>query len=279
MKTSPTEFDLRPLNSNSASLANQDELPGQAGSYHIIWSESGQGHYQIDLEKYRIAPDVVYLIYPGQKHRIGACSFIRGYVISFTGSFIDLSDPDLRDLFLVSPYPNQAIYKSQEKPEELKMDSLISQLANACMLCTKHSDELRRALLKVMLLTLSRKARAERASASYSKDHQIVNRFLTLVSCHYLHLKKVSDYADILCIDPNYLNMKVKTASGHPASHHIKQRIINEAKRLALWEGLSLKDIAEQLNFDDLSHLSRYFKNGTGINFTNFKRSVAQTAQ
>ena len=42
------------------------------------------------------------------------------------------------------------------------------------------------------------------------------------------------DYADALAVTTNYLNETLKTVSGFTTSYHIHQRVILEAKRLAV---------------------------------------------
>ncbi len=61
----------------------------------------------------------------------------------------------------------------------------------------------------------------------------------------------VKEYAEILAVSPNYLNEIVKEFSGFSASHHIQQRLIIEAKRKAVYEGYSMKEISYHLGFWD----------------------------
>jgi AraC-like DNA-binding protein len=49
--------------------------------------------------------------------------------------------------------------------------------------------------------------------------------------------------------------------------------MVQEAKRLAMYSDASMKMVAYTLGFDDLSHFSKFFKNVTGINFTQYKKS------
>ncbi|WP_347239665.1 helix-turn-helix domain-containing protein [Providencia rettgeri] len=39
---------------------------------------------------------------------------------------------------------------------------------------------------------------------------------------------------------------------------------------------LSIKQIADELNFEDTSYLCRYFKRHTGMTLTGFKKRIAQ---
>lgn len=84
----------------------------------------------------------------------------------------------------------------------------------------------------------------------------------------------VTDYADELIVTPNYLNEVIKKITGFPASHHIQQRIVLEAKRQAAYSNLSMKEVAYQLGFDDMAHFSKFFKNASGQSFTDFKKAL-----
>jgi len=41
-----------------------------------------------------------------------------------------------------------------------------------------------------------------------------------------------------------------------------------------MFSGGSLKEVAYYLGFDDTSHFSKFFKNKSGINFTDFKKAI-----
>jgi AraC-like DNA-binding protein len=71
------------------------------------------------------------------------------------------------------------------------------------------------------------------------------------------------------------LNRIVKKLSGFPVSYHIQQQIVLEAKRLAHYSDRSMKEIAYMLGFEDLAHFSKFFKNNSGMNFSNFKKMAA----
>jgi AraC-like DNA-binding protein len=67
----------------------------------------------------------------------------------------------------------------------------------------------------------------------------------------------------------------VKEISGFTVSYHIQQRIVLEAKRRAAFEEYSMKEIAYYLGFWDPADFSKYFKNSSGTNFTDFKKEIS----
>jgi AraC-like DNA-binding protein len=51
----------------------------------------------------------------------------------------------------------------------------------------------------------------------------------------------------------------------------IHERIITEAKRLFYYTDKSVKEIADELGFEDAGHFSKLFKNVTALNPSDFK--------
>src|SRR5688572_8942105 len=112
-------------------------------------------------------------------------------------------------------------------------------------------------------------------SATVSKkEEELVSRFMDHLNKNFATKKLVSDYADDLCISANYLNTIIKKVTGFPASHHIQQCIIREAKRRALYSGAMMKEIAYDLGFNDLAHFSKFFKNYSGSSFSSFMKEL-----
>ena len=86
--------------------------------------------------------------------------------------------------------------------------------------------------------------------------------------------KMVSSYAAQLYVTANYLNRIVKKNTGYSAGHHIRQRVVLEAKRMARYSDSGMKKIAYELGFLDSAHFSRFFKSFGGTNFSEFKRGA-----
>jgi AraC family transcriptional activator of pobA len=105
-----------------------------------------------------------------------------------------------------------------------------------------------------------------------SKQYQLVYKFKKLVEDQFLTLKTVQQYADELFISAKYLTEIVKGETGLNALHVIHNRMYLEAQYLLSSSGLSIKEIAERLNFDNSSHFSRFFKRFAGHNPSEFKQ-------
>ena len=83
-------------------------------------------------------------------------------------------------------------------------------------------------------------------------------------------MKKVKEYAEALHMSEKSLNDLVKKHTGQSTSKIIYKPLIMEAKRL-LNTGISIKETAYSLNFDDPAHFSKFFKTKTGISPSEFQ--------
>jgi AraC family transcriptional regulator, transcriptional activator of pobA len=103
----------------------------------------------------------------------------------------------------------------------------------------------------------------------------LVKNFRALVESHYSSSHQVKYYAEALNVTPNYLNEVIKTSMNIPAKEFIQNRLILEAKRMAIFTDKSAKEIGFELGFEDPSHFSKFFKINTGLSIQSFKENLA----
>jgi YesN/AraC family two-component response regulator len=125
---------------------------------------------------------------------------------------------------------------------------------------------------KIFLIYLSRQLDGVMSPVAHTRKTELVHSFNEALEKHFRKKKMVADYADILFISSNYLNMIIKEETGHSAGYHIRQRIALEAKKMALYSANNMKEIAYHLGFPDSTHFSKFFKATTGNNFTVYKK-------
>jgi AraC family transcriptional activator of pobA len=105
-----------------------------------------------------------------------------------------------------------------------------------------------------------------------SRTQQLVNHYKKLVEEHFLQLRTVQEYADLLFVTAKHLSEVVKQETGSTPLQLIHNRIYQEAKFWLCASELSVKEVADKLNFDTSSHFSRFFKHFAGCNPTEFQR-------
>ena len=105
-----------------------------------------------------------------------------------------------------------------------------------------------------------------------TRHKQVFESFIKLVERYHNKERMVSFYADRLCITPKYLSQIVKSVSGFSAPEIINKYVILEAQHLLRHTDLSVKEIADQLNFPNQSFFYKYFKAHTGCTPNSYRQ-------
>ena len=238
-------------------------------SVEMIWLTKGRFQVMFDLETFDVSGGMILFLVPGQQFHIRSVAELEGVILRFPAGFIPVE--------LDSPYPNLAYCSSRMfEVDALSAASIMSVIQ--CMrgeLKNSHIQkmEVLSGYIKIILIYLLRQRSTFFRSGFNADMAQLARRFLDLLERRYHVNKKVSDYADELAVTPNYLNHVVKQETGMSVSANIKKRLLLQAKRMALLQGVSMKAIAYKLGFDDTAHFSKFFKMGCGCNFTTYRKT------
>lgn len=108
-----------------------------------------------------------------------------------------------------------------------------------------------------------------------SRKEQLCWRFWELVTQHCKTQRNVSFYAQKLAITPYYLSQVIREFFNDTPKALIDRQVILEIKALLSAGDKSIKEVASELNFEDTSYLSRYFKRHTGQTLIQFKKSYS----
>jgi AraC-like DNA-binding protein len=122
----------------------------------------------------------------------------------------------------------------------------------------------------LIALIISQYLALEKPTVYHTRFEDITRAFKTTLEKNYKKVKNPRDYAGLLNLSTSYLNECVKVTTGKPVSIHIQQRIILEAKRLLYHSGKSVKEIADELGYDDFSYFTRLFSKAVGMSPTAF---------
>jgi AraC family transcriptional regulator, transcriptional activator of pobA len=250
----------------------------QKGFYKIVWVRDGTIVYQADNETYHTTASCMHCIGAGSGlsfHPSASCS---GYVILLGHRFINEhygNDERISSCQLHRYFESNPVFTVKPSVNVPMHDTLLSFLKDPGHPSLLHQDiqfrYLRLFLLYFLQHLLDLKLSAEKPSPS-----NLTHRYLLLVNEHYMEKKAVCQYADILYVTANYLNKVVKDETGLTAREHIQQKIIAEAKRGLYSSGLSMKEIAFSLGFDDIAHFSKFFKKVCGYNFSDLKKNMTK---
>ena len=271
-------FEIYRLEDTSGNTHLRDGAPHLHNSFELVWVLEGNGGYLVDNEQHEVNTDMVYCLTPGQLHQFKPDHTTKGFVITFSPEFLLMPEDNAALIFHSSSFHKLAgttiIQLSADIREEMQdlAGKMLKEFDNFLLL----RSEILRGLLNIFMIYLTRQYRPTIAPVVKAGNKVLVNRFFSIVEKKYMEYKLVAEYADELAVTPNHLNEMVKKVSGFPASHHIRQRVVLEAKRLATYSGSSMKEIAYSLGFDDIAHFSKFFKNFSGRSFTDYKKDALQ---
>lgn len=98
-----------------------------------------------------------------------------------------------------------------------------------------------------------------------SREENIAQQYIDIVSQNYHHKRKVVDYAADMNLTPGYLSSIVKNVTGKSAAEWIEEYVLMEAKALLASTDMTIQQICYQLNFPTQSFFGKYFKTHTGF--------------
>ncbi|MDX5422877.1 MAG: AraC family transcriptional regulator [Hymenobacteraceae bacterium] len=247
------------------------DKPHSHSFYLLMIITGGSGTHTIDFVTYEVQPPQFFFLTPGQVHSWKLSPDIRGVSIFFEANFFLAHYPQR-----LYQYP---FFHSQQHQPLLALPPNDPFWANlmGCMYKEyvdqqPHRNEVLLSYLHILLENAARLYRSETLQDKAPGAVAKVREFELLLNQHFMHKREVKDYADMLHITPNHLNVLCKATVSKTASQLIHERVIVEAQRLLLHSTMSVKEIAYQLQFEDNSYFSRFFKKYSGKTPEQFRK-------
>lgn len=267
MKTSATPIIYRTQNIEIIPLPAALAMPAVKAveGTRIVWVTGGAMDYQIDMYSGRLSSGQVLCARPGQVFRADRADQVEGYWINIPDGILE----GLEHLLRLSASP-VGISINGNGADELQ--HIIGKIKKEIPNDDVVNRDIVRRYIEIFVMHLTRSLKDTFNVALKTRNNELTDDFMRLLERHYREKKMVSDYATLLSVTPNYLNEIVKKVTGQSAGYHIRQRIALEAKRHAVHSSLSMKEVAYALGFADIAHFSKFFKNVTGRNFSEFRK-------
>lgn len=278
----PSGFIVKSMQDEGKGKENRKPVPHRHNFYTLIWIKKANGVHQIDFQDYELTSDTIQFVAPEQVHCIDSQdSKPDGFIYLFNDDFLAMNNMDRKFLARIGIFEGcitaNPVRKITDEVEPVLQD-ITNKMLSEYEKDNSYKTEKLGALLKLFLLECSglKMLQSELASIEPAKVSRVFREFMLAIRDHFNTLHKVSDYADLLHITPNYLNEVVKSETGKSAKEFILNQIILEAKRFATHSDMSLKEIAYTLGFEDPSNFSKFFKKNAGIDYSNFREQVRE---
>lgn len=257
---------------DTAILSKMASRPRRDTFYAMFWITAGSGVYNIDFERYKICPNSLFFVQPGQVHNWVLSDPIQGYAIPFKEDLFHVLGghrfTDALDLFddLSSPagiclqQPTAGIFAQI-------FDNLFDEF------CANRfgREEIIISLLQIMLIMTQRQMHGVDQVQPRTAAQQLTRQFMQLIKDTISAEDNLQTYAAKMGVTVGHLTETVKKEMGVPAGALLRQRLALEAKRMLVHTDLSAAQIAEKLGYSDPSYFGRFFKRETGETPRNFR--------
>lgn len=150
-------------------------------------------------------------------------------------------------------------------PEAARLPQLLELLRDEFMGEGKGREAALRALTQLVLVALLRLSIHREQQQSFRReDLQIYHRFNALIEAHYQEHWALWRYAEQIGVTEARLNDICRRMADIPSKQLVHERLLQEAKRLLVFTGVSVNQIAYQLGFKDPAYFSRIFTRQVG---------------
>lgn len=249
-------------------------FPHRHSFYHLVLFTSGSGNHSIDFNQYPVKPFQLYCMIPGQVHSWNFDKNIEGYIVNFSTAFFKsfLLNQEYLDRFEF--FSGISDYSVRQIPAESrdKIAALMEEILHCSNMTGEPSLDIVRSLLVQLFNTIHLLTSQWQRKAVPVQKYTLLRHFQQLIERNYRSMKLPKEYADLLYITPNYLNALCQDLLGKSAGELIRERIILEGKRLLTNANMTITEIAYELNFQDNSYFTRFFKKQTGYTPDEFRK-------
>ncbi|RPE08637.1 helix-turn-helix domain-containing protein [Chitinophaga lutea] len=241
--------------------------------FHMVFFTEGSGSQTIDFSRYAVTPHQIYFMVPGQVHSWHFNPDVDGYVIHFSEAFFRtfLLDHDYLDRFTFfsgnSKDQVMTVPAGSRKDVTALLEKILDETA-------QQEYDMVRVLLLQLFLTIEKCCGKDGTKIIPQQKQLVLRNFQQLINKHYRNIKLPKEYAELLYITPNHLNALCQDLLGKTAGELIRDRILLEAKRMLTNAGMTVTQIARELNFEDNSYFSRFFKKYEGITPDEFRKNL-----
>lgn len=269
-------FTLRRICDFDENEIEHNLIPHLHDYYSIFWVESGEAIHATEFVEYSLKADTILFVPPGLKHRMYIDKSVGGLYILFNEEFIQYNRVNIQPLknYRLFNNPDFKSLITVGDGNKEKLSNITNLIHNELQNRDEYSQEIVLNLLHLFLLESRRifdqQNQAPREQAEDTPDTTII-RFKQLIEENFTREKNVSPYAELLNMNPSCLNELSKRVTGITAGELIRNRVIEETKKLLYSSRMSGKEIAYELGFDDPAYFSRFFKKYTGMTLNEFR--------
>ena len=192
---------------------------------------------------------------------------LKIYYMIFSGKFISnitIAKSLIDFLYIVKGAPVVSI---PQKFAELYQDFFALLIRTNQLNASQNPEVLKCILLSILyrLKELYQSQNKQSDNTPSNRNEKICKEFAHLVIQHYTKERNIAFYAQKIGITPTHLSNTVKLVTGKTVIDIISRMVITDAKAQLKSSTIPINEIAESLNFANMSFFGKYFKRHVGM--------------
>ena len=251
--------------------------PSRMKSLFLALCTSGHAQYTVDTKMYEVSAGDVIII---SEEQVVADYMLsqdcKGIALIMSYDFfqnIVSGVHELSALFLFArTHPVFHLDDNQTKALENDIEHIKEKIID---IGHRFRRELVMTMLKALIIDMSNIIYRfqQVGEAGQTRAEVIFRDFIQTVEKNYRTERRVSWYAQQLCITSKYLSETVRTVSRRTPSDWIDSYVTRELRVMLRNSTMSIKQIADELNFANQSFMGKYFKEHVGMSPSQFRKS------
>ncbi len=274
----------KPFEIQEIELSQWRQRPVKNNFFELVLIKEGAGTQCINYNEYPYKKDSIFLLPPLRCHSFQIEQASRFVFIKFTPNFFcSASDGSTHSsdwfkgaAYILSNYnqlPGDIIQNELDRQHIYTLaDLILKENSNYGSDSPTLIKSLMTSILEVLLRNIKRSTYFEGESASSVDDR--ITQLLTYINEHIGEppLLKVEHLAQTFSLSPTYLSEFFRKNIDMSLREYIIKARLKWVEIRLLNSDYTLTEIADELNFTDVSHLSKTFKRYTGMSIRDFKK-------
>lgn len=249
-------------------------LPHRHSFYHLVLFTKGKGSHTIDFERFPVKPFQVYFMIPGQVHSWHFEGDVEGYIVHFNENLFTafLQNGHYLDRFIF--FSGNSTDGVQRLPIEVhdRVTALFESMLEEIVEGREQNIDIIRIRLLELFIIVDRSGSDNKKKNVPQQKLVLLRNFKQLIDKQFKRIRLPKEYAELLYVTPNHLNALCQDLLGKTAGDLIRDRVLLEAKRLLTNADMTVAEIAYDLNFQDNSYFTRFFRKYTGATPEEFRK-------
>jgi YesN/AraC family two-component response regulator len=278
-RAKPTK-DFHVVNSTELPYTESMTRPSRSDHFTIALVSAGECSVYVNLVRYSLQENSLFVIPPGMVRQFEKKSDDFGYMLlEFTRDFLGAAELHKKHIDALTYFSSQSdphLPLSVTEADMLRQLMLFLQQKDLSDTNYPFRDEVIHHAFNLFMFEMGAQFKKYRGNdiVQLTRKEELLMSFVKILSQHFKEERSVQYYADQLFVTPKHLTKTVKEITNKTCGEFIDDMVISEAKILLDDHALSIGNVADALHFSDQFFFSKFFKNKTGLNPSEYRRII-----